>query len=55
MEIIASSEIILVRLDVNQNDIAISDKNDVAFHCSLMVKKVSQHLIAMNQQSLKSF
>lgn len=48
MEIIASSENIFVRLEVNQNDIVLSGKNDVAFHCSLMVKKVSRHLIAIN-------
>lgn len=47
-EIIACSENIFVCLDVNQNDIVISDKNNGAFHCLLMVKKAARHLIAMN-------
>lgn len=48
MEMIACSENIFVHFEVNQNDIVVSEKNDVAFHCSLTVKKVSQHSLAMN-------
>lgn len=48
VEIIACSENMFVCLDVNQTDTINSCMNDVAFHCSLMVKKVLQHLIARN-------